>query len=142
MSREDWCSQRPWTSIWTRFTTLMAVTSQPRLADTSSIALATTAQTSQDGNTPRDTSCQRRYLADAEDVVQHGPGVGGVVAAGEGGPAQVGLQQQLGLGVGAGVGLHLQGELLSQLLVQLLLVVAHRQLGELLGVLRTDGGTG
>lgn len=59
--------------------------------------------------------------------------------------AKVRLQQQVGLGVGAvvGVRLHLQGELLSQLAVQLVLVVSHRQLGVLLSVLRTEvQGTG
>lgn len=87
----------------------------------------------------------RGYLADADGVVQHGLGVGGVVAAGQLGVAEVRLQQQVGLGVGAVVGVRvdLQGELLSQLAVQLVLVVSHRQLCVLLGVLRTHiHGTG
>lgn len=52
--------------------------------------------------------------------------------------AEVGLQQQVGLGVGAveGVGVDLQGELLSQLAVQLVLVVSDGQLGVLLCILR------
>lgn len=85
------------------------------------------------------------YLADADGVVQHGLGVGGVVAAGQLGVAKVRLQQQVGLGVGAVVGVRvdLQGELLSQLAVQLVLVVSHRQLRVLLSVLRTEiDGTG
>lgn len=52
--------------------------------------------------------------------------------------AEVGLQQQVGLGVGAviGVGVNLEGELLSQLTVQLVLVVSHRKLSILLGILK------
>lgn len=52
--------------------------------------------------------------------------------------AEVGLQEQVSLGVGTviGVGVDLQGELLSQLAVQLVLVVSDRQLGILLCVLR------
>lgn len=52
--------------------------------------------------------------------------------------AEVGLQQQVSLGVGAvvGVGVDLQGELLSQLAVQLVLVVSDGQLGILLCILR------
>lgn len=51
--------------------------------------------------------------------------------------AKVGLQQQVGLGVGTviGVGVDLQGELLSQLAVQLVLVVSDGQLGILLCIL-------
>ena len=86
------------------------------------------------------------HLADADGVVQHRLGVGAVVAAGQGGVAEVGLQQQVGLGVGAvvRVGVDRQGELLSQLAVELVLVVAHGQLGVLLRVLvvRWDGWTG
>lgn len=52
--------------------------------------------------------------------------------------AKVGLQQKVGLGVGTviGVGVDLQGELLSQLAVQLVLVVSDGQLGILLCILR------
>lgn len=52
--------------------------------------------------------------------------------------AEVGLQQQVGLGVGAvkGVGIDWQGELLSQLAVQLVLIVSDRQLSVLLCILR------
>lgn len=52
--------------------------------------------------------------------------------------AEVGLQQQVGLGVGTviGVGVNLEGELLSQLTVQLVLVVSHRKLSILLGILK------
>ncbi len=52
--------------------------------------------------------------------------------------AEVGLQEQVSLGVGTviGVGVDLQGELLSQLAVQLVLVVSDRQLGILLCILR------
>lgn len=55
--------------------------------------------------------------------------------------AKVRLQQQVGLCVGAvvGVGVDLQGELLSQLAVQLVLVVSDRQLGVLLRVLKEEG---
>lgn len=52
--------------------------------------------------------------------------------------AEVGLQQQVGLGVGAvkGVGVDWQGELLSQLAVQLVLIVSDRQLSVFLCILR------
>lgn len=82
-----------------------------------------------------------RYLTDADGVVQHGFGVGGVVAAGQLGVAKVRLQQQVGLSVGAVVGVRvdLQGELLSQLAVQLVLVVSDRQLCVLLRVLKDKG---
>ena len=52
--------------------------------------------------------------------------------------AKVGLQQQVGLGVCTviGMGVDLQGELLSQLAVQLVLVVSDGQLGILLCILR------
>lgn len=52
--------------------------------------------------------------------------------------AKVGLQQKVGLGVGTviGVGVDLQGELLSQLAIQLVLVVSDGQLGILLCILR------
>lgn len=78
------------------------------------------------------------YLTDADGVVQHSFGVGGVVAAWQLGVAEVGLQQQVGLGVCAiiGVGVDLQGELLSQLAVQLVLVVSDGQLGILLCILK------
>lgn len=51
--------------------------------------------------------------------------------------AEVGLQQQVGLGVGAvvGVGVDREGELLSQLAVELVLVVSHGKLSVLLGLL-------
>lgn len=86
------------------------------------------------------SSCGR-YLTDADGVVQHGFGVGGVVAAGQLGVAKVRLQQQVGLSVGAVVGVRvdLQGELLSQLAVQLVLVVSDRQLCVLLRVLKDKG---
>lgn len=78
------------------------------------------------------------YLTDADGVVQHSFGVSGVVAARQLGVAEVGLQQQVGLGVCAiiGVGVDLQGELLSQLAVQLVLVVSDGQLGILLCILK------
>lgn len=78
------------------------------------------------------------YLTDADGVVQHSFGVSGVVAAGQLGVAEVGLQQQVGLGVCTviGVGVDLQGELLSQLAVQLVLVVSDGQLGILLCILK------
>lgn len=78
------------------------------------------------------------YLTDADGVVQHSFGVGSVVAARQLGVAEVGLQQQVGLGVCAiiGVGVDLQGELLSQLAVQLVLVVSDGQLGILLCILK------
>lgn len=82
-----------------------------------------------------------RYLTDADGVVQHGFGVGGVVAAGQLGAAKVRLQQQVGLCVGAvvGVRIDLQGELLSQLAVQLVLVVSDWQLCVLFCVLKDKG---
>lgn len=82
-----------------------------------------------------------RYLTYADGVVQHGFGVGGVVAAGQLGVAKVCLQQQVGLCVGAvvGVRIDLQGELLSQLAVQLVLVVSDWQLCVLLRVLKDKG---
>lgn len=51
--------------------------------------------------------------------------------------AEVGLQQKVGLGVGTviRVGVDLEGELLSQLAVELILVVPHRKLCVLLGLL-------
>lgn len=51
--------------------------------------------------------------------------------------AKVGLQQQIGLGVGTviRVGVDLEGELLSQLAVELVLVVPYRELRVLLGIL-------
>lgn len=78
------------------------------------------------------------HLTDPDGVVQHRLGVGAVVAARQLGVAEVGLQQQVRLGVGAvvRVGVDLQWELLSQLAVQLVLVVPDGQLGVLLGVLR------
>ena len=77
------------------------------------------------------------YLTDANGVVQHCLGVSGVVTAGQLGVAEVSLQQQVGLGVGTvkGVGVDLQRELLSQLAVQLVLVVSVRQLCILLRLL-------
>lgn len=82
-----------------------------------------------------------RYLTDADGVVQHGFGVSCVVAAGQLGVAKVRLQQQVGLCVGAVVGVRvdLQGELLSQLAVQLVLVVSDWQLCVLLRVLKDKG---
>lgn len=76
-------------------------------------------------------------LTDSDSVVQHSLGVSCVVAAGQLGVAEVGLQQQVGLGVGAvvGVGVDLEGELLSQLAVELVLVVPHGKLSVLLGIL-------
>lgn len=78
------------------------------------------------------------YLTDSDGVVQYCLGIGGVVAAWQLGVAEVGLQQQVGLGVGAvvRVGVDLQGELLSQLAVQLVLVVSDGQLGILLCILQ------
>lgn len=78
------------------------------------------------------------YLTDSDSVVQHCLGIGGVVAAWQLGVAEVCLQQQVGLGVGTviGVGVDLQGKLLSQLAVQLVLVVSDGQLGVLLCILR------
>lgn len=77
------------------------------------------------------------YLTDSQGVVQHRLGVGVVVAAWQLGVAEVGLQQQVGLGVGAVVGMwvDLQGELLSQLAVQLVLVVSDGQLRKLFCIL-------
>lgn len=79
----------------------------------------------------------KSYLTDSNGVVQHCLGVSGVVAAWELGVAEVGLQQQVRFRVGAvvGVGVDLQGELLSQLAVQLVLVVSDGQLGVLLRIL-------
>lgn len=79
----------------------------------------------------------RPYLTDSNGVVQHRLGVSGVVAAWELGVAEVGLQQQVRLRVGAvvGVGVDLQRELLSQLAVQLVLVVSDGQLSVLLRIL-------
>lgn len=56
--------------------------------------------------------------------------------------AEVGLQQQVGLGVCAvvGVGVDLEGELLSQLAVELVLVVPHGKLGVLLRILGSKVG--
>lgn len=53
----------------------------------------------------------------------------------------MGLQQQVGLGVGAvvAVGVDLQGETLSQLTVQLVLVVPDGQLPVLLSILEKGG---
>ena len=50
------------------------------------------------------------YLQDADGLVQHGLGVGVVVGGGQGQLAEVGLQQEVGLGVGRveRVGVHLQ----------------------------------
>lgn len=78
------------------------------------------------------------YLTDPDGIVQHCLGIRGVVTAWQLGVAEVGLQQQVGLGVGAvvGVGVDLQGELLSQLAVQLVLIVSDGQLGVLLCILR------
>lgn len=127
---------------------LMAVTSQPSLAATSSIALATRTECDRcvhhptaDTGTLQGRSSRGRYLTDADGVVQHGFGVGGVVAAGQLGVAKVRLQQQVGLCVGAVVGVRvdLQGELLSQLAVQLVLVVSDWQLCVLLRVLKDKG---
>lgn len=65
------------------------------------------------------------YLTDSDGIVQNCLGVSGVVAAGQLSLAEVCLQQQVGLGVGTvkRVGVDLQGELLSQLAVQLVLIV-------------------
>lgn len=54
--------------------------------------------------------------------------------------AEVGLQQQVGFGVGAvkGVCVDLQWELLSQLAVELVLVVPDRQFGILLCILTEE----
>ena len=41
------------------------------------------------------------YLTDSDGVVQHCLGISGVVAAGQLAVAEVGLQQQVGLGVSA-----------------------------------------
>lgn len=78
------------------------------------------------------------YLTDSDSVVQHCLGIGGVVAAWQLGVAEVCLQQQVGLGVGTviGVGVDLQGKLLSQLAVQLVLIVSDGQLGVLLCILK------
>lgn len=78
------------------------------------------------------------YLTDPDSVVQHRFGVCAVVAAGQLGPAEVGLQQQVGLCMSAvkRMGVDLQGELLCQLAVQLVLVVSHWQLSVLLCILR------
>ena len=50
------------------------------------------------------------YLQDTDGLVQHGLGVGVVVGGGQGQLAEVGLQQEVGLGVGRveRVGVHLQ----------------------------------
>ncbi|TNN71055.1 hypothetical protein EYF80_018716 [Liparis tanakae] len=71
-------------------------------------------------------------------------GVGGVVGARQRGVAEVGLQQQMGLGVGAVVGVRvdLQGEQLSQLAVQLVLVVSDGKLGVLFCFLRDRDQSG
>lgn len=78
------------------------------------------------------------HLTDSNGIVQHCLGVGGVVTARQLDVAEMGLQQQVSLGVGTvvGVGVDLQGELLSQLAVQLVLVVSDRQLSILLCILR------
>lgn len=78
------------------------------------------------------------YLTDSDRVVQYRLGIGGVVRARQRGVAEVGLQQQMGLGVGAVVGarVDLQGELLSQLAVQLVLIVSDGKLGILFCLLR------
>lgn len=80
-------------------------------------------------------------LAYPNGIVQNRLSVCAVIAAGELGTAKVGLQQQVGLGVGAvkGMWVDLQGEPLSQLAVQLVLVVAHWQLSILLCILCTKG---
>lgn len=72
----------------------------------------------------------KSHLTDSDGVVQHCLGVSGVVSAWEWGVGEMGLQQQVSLGVGAviGVRVDLQGEILSQLAVQLVLVVSDRQL--------------
>lgn len=74
------------------------------------------------------------HLADADGVVQHGFGVGSIVAAGQLCPAEVGLHEQVCFGVCAviRVRVDLQGESLGQLAVQLVLVVAYGELGVLL----------
>lgn len=81
---------------------------------------------------------KKSYLTDSNGVVQHCLGISGIVTAWELGVAEVGLQQQVGLRVGAviGVGVDLERELLSQLAVQLVLVVSDGQLGVLLCILR------
>lgn len=78
------------------------------------------------------------YLTDSNGVVQYCLGIGGVVTAGQLGVAEVGLEEQVSLGVGAviRVGVDLQWELLSQLAVQLVFIVSDRQFGILLCILR------
>ena len=78
------------------------------------------------------------YLTYSDSVVQHCFGICAVVTTWQLAVAEVGLQQQVGLCVRAviRVRVDLQGELLSQLAVQLVLIVSNRKLSVLLCILK------